>query len=149
MGGYGAIKAALLRPERYAAAASLSGVLSVEVLSTHSDDPRRKEFAYLFGDLEKLPGSEHDPEVWLKRAARNPTALPLLFIACGWQEDLYPLSGLFYAACNALGVPAEYHEQDGHHDWFLWDSQIRRFLTGVLGALPAEDAEPPVRAQVE
>ena len=147
MGGYGAIKAALLRPERYAAAASLSGVLSVEILKTHSDDPRGKEFSQLFGDLTELPGSEHDPEAWLKRAATRSAALPRLYIACGRQEDLYPLSGMFYRACKAMGVPAEYDEEDGHHDWFLWDSQIRKFLTGVLGALPAEGTLPVARAE--
>jgi len=146
MGGYGAVKAALLHPERYAAAASLSGVLSLEILRTHSDDPRRKEFAYLFGDLKQLRGSEHDPEVWLKRAAATSGPLPRLYIACGRQEDLYPLSGLFYAACKAAGVPAEYHEEDGHHDWFLWDRQIRHFLAAVLGPLPAEDATQPRQA---
>ena len=43
----------------------------------HPDDPRRPEFALLFGDLGKLSGSEHDPAVWLQRAAKNPTACPV------------------------------------------------------------------------
>ena len=60
-------------------------------------------------------------------------ALPRLFIACGRQEDLYPLSLLFHAACQKLGVEVDYHEEDGKHDWFFWDTQIRRFLNAVLG----------------
>jgi putative tributyrin esterase len=138
MGGYGAFKAALLRPELYAAAASFSGVLSLDILQLLPDDPRREEFTWLFGDLAKLPGSEHDPAAWLKRAAKNPSKLPRLFIACGRQEDVYPLSGLFYAACQALGVPADYHEEDGRHDWLFWDAQIRRFLREMLGAISLE-----------
>jgi putative tributyrin esterase len=136
MGGYGAFKAALLHPELYAAAASFSGVLSLEILKLNPDDQRRKEFALLFGDLDKLSGSEHDPAVWLKRAAQNPSALPRLFIAVGRQEDLYPLSGYFHTACQSLGVRSEYHEEDGHHDWFLWDRQIRQFLVSILGPIP-------------
>ena len=138
MGGYGAFKAALLRPELYAAAASFSGVLSLAILQTMPDDPRRDEFAFLFGDLEKLAGSEHDPAVWLKRAAQNPFLLPRLFIAVSRQEDIYPLSGMFHAACQSLGVQAEYHEEDGGHDWFFWDGQIRRFLAAVLGPIPTQ-----------
>jgi len=138
MGGYGAFKAALLRPELYAAAASFSGVLSLAILQTMPDDPRRDEFAFLFGDLEKLAGSEHDPAVWLKRAAQNPSLLPRLFIAVSRQEDIYPLSGMFHAACQSLGVQAEYHEEDGGHDWFFWDGQIRRFLAAVLGPIPTQ-----------
>jgi putative tributyrin esterase len=136
MGGYGAFKAALLRPELYAASASFSGMLSLEFLKANPNDPRRDEFALLFGDLDQLAGSEHDPAVWLQRAAQNPSALPRLFIAVGCQEDLYPLSGYFYAACQSLGVPSEYHEEDGRHDWFLWDRQIRQFLASSLGPIP-------------
>jgi S-formylglutathione hydrolase FrmB len=132
MGGYGAFKAALLRPELYSAAASFSGVLSLEVLRAIPNDPRQEEFAFLFGDLGKLAGSEHDPAVWLKRAAQNPSLLPRLFISCSRQEDLYPLSVKFHAACQSLGLHAEYHEEDGSHDWFFWDTQIRRFLAAVL-----------------
>jgi S-formylglutathione hydrolase FrmB len=132
MGGYGAFKAALLRPELYSAAASFSGVLSQEFIRANPRDPRREEFTLLFGDLEKLAGSEHDPAVWLQRAAQDPSRLPRLHIACGRQEDVYPLSGLFYAACQSLGISAEYYEEDGNHDWFLWDRLIRRFLAGVL-----------------
>jgi len=138
MGGYGAFKAALLRPELYAAAASFSGVLSLAILQTMPDDPRRDEFAFLFRGLEKLAGSEHDPAVWLKRAAQNPSLLPRLFIAVSRQEDIYPLSGMFHAACQSLGVQAEYHEEDGGHDWFFWDGQIRRFLAAVLGPIPTQ-----------
>jgi len=138
MGGYGAFKAALLRPELYAAAASFSGVLSLAILQTMPDDPRREEFAFLFGDLEKLAGSEHEPAVWLQRAAQNPSLLPRLFIAVSRQEDIYPLSGMFHAACQSLGVQADYHEEDGGHDWFFWDGQIRRFLAAVLGPIPTQ-----------
>ncbi len=136
MGGYGAIKAALLRPELYCAAASFSGVLSLEVLRVIPNDPRREEFTWLFGDLEELTGSEHDPAAWLQRAAKNPALLPRLFIAVSRQEDIYPLSGMFHAACQSLGVQADYHEEDGGHDWFFWDGQIRRFLAAILGPIP-------------
>jgi putative tributyrin esterase len=136
MGGYGAFKAALLHPERYAAAASLSGVLSLGIFQLLPDDPRREEFTTLFGDLGKLAGSEHDPAAWLGTAAKDPSILPRLFIYTGKQEDIYPLSGMFHAACQKLGIQSVYFEEDGTHDWFLWDGQIRRFLASVLGPIP-------------
>jgi S-formylglutathione hydrolase FrmB len=139
MGGYGAVKAALLHPENYTAAASFSGVLSYAVFNLlPADDPRREEFALLLGDLEKLTGSEHDPTVWLERGAKNPSQLPRLFIFTGRQEDIYPLSGMFHSACQKLGIQSDYFEEDGTHDWFLWDGQIRRFLAAVLGPIPTK-----------
>ncbi len=132
MGGYGAFKAAFLYPELYSAAASFSGLLSLAFITAYPNDPRRGEFEYLFGNLEKMTGSEHDPAVWLKRAAINPGKLPDLYIACGRQDDLYPLNTQFYAACQSLGIQVEYHEEDGFHDWFFWNAQIQRFLAANL-----------------
>ena len=137
MGGYGAFKAAFARPERYAAAASLSGVLSLVFLRLFPNDPRRDEFATLFGDLEKLAGSPHDPEAWFRQAAQDPSRLPRLFMSCGRQEDLYPIYRLAQASLQNLGIPVEYYEEDARHDWFFWDSQIRRFLASVLGPIPS------------
>jgi S-formylglutathione hydrolase FrmB len=120
-----------------ASLASFSGVLAIAVLQLlpHTD-PRRDEFALLFGDLEKLVGSEHDPAVWLERAAKDPSRLPRLFISVSRQEDIYPLSGMFHAPCQSLGVQSEYDEEDGTHDWFFWDRQIRLFLAAILGPIP-------------
>ena len=52
------------------------------------------------------------------------------------REDISPLSGMFHAACQSLGVQSEYHEEDGAHDWFFWDGQIRLFLAAILGPIP-------------
>jgi len=133
MGGYGAFKAAFMHPERFSVAASFSGVLSLDILKMNPADPRYEEFTYLFGDLEKLNGSEHDPAVWLKRASANPSVLPKLHIVCGRQEDLYPLSQMYAKACISLGIRVNYHEEDGKHDWFFWNAQIQRLLEIELG----------------
>lgn len=132
MGGYGAIKAALAYPERFCAAASFSGFLSLEFLNAHPNDPRRAEFGCLLGDLQQLAGSPHDPAEWLRQAAQHPALLPRLFLACGRQDDLYPLNRLFQAQCQVHGVGLEYHEEDAGHTWAFWDAQIRRFLAAVL-----------------
>ncbi len=137
MGGYGAFKVAFAQPERFAAAASFSGVLSLEFIRLFPNDPRRPEFANIFGDLEKLFGGENDPAVWYLRAAQDVSRLPRLFMSCGQQEDLYPLNQMVYAAFQKLGIPVDYHEENARHDWFFWDREIRRFLTEVLGPIPA------------
>ncbi len=137
MGGYGAFKAALLFPSRYAAAASFSGVLSMAILSLlPENDPRKDEFSWLFGDLDLLVGSEHDPTFWIQGAAKDAACLPELYISVSCQEDLYPLSGAFHALCQSLGIHSTYHEEDGAHDWFFWDRQMRWFLEAILGPIP-------------
>ena len=140
MGGYGAMKMAFNFPERYAAAASFSGMLSLEFLRRYPDDPRNKMFEFVFGELASLHGSQHDPLTWLRQATSNPSALPRLYASCGWQDDLYPLNQLFWGTCQQLGIPVETYEEDAMHDWHFWEKEIKHFLKLVLG-------EPPERKE--
>jgi putative tributyrin esterase len=128
MGGYGAFKAAFRCPDRYAAAASISGVLSLEILRALPDDPRQAEFVHIFGELDKLSGSEHDPNTWIKHAAEAAVPLPRLHVTSGRQEDIYPLGLYFVSMCQASGIDVAYHEEDGRHEWPFWNQQIQRFL---------------------
>ena len=133
MGGFGAFKAALNYPERFAAAASLSGVLSLEILKLNPEDPRYHEFTYIFGDLTKLAGTQHDTMVWLQKAAQHPQDLPMLYMACGQQDDLFPLNEMFYDAAQKMSVPIQYDKEDGGHVWPFWEKFIQRFLVYALG----------------
>ncbi len=91
-----------------------------------------KSSRLLFGDLKKLPGSQHDPVVWLQQAVANQVSLPKLFIACGKQDKLFPLNIYFNAACQKAQVDVEYRESDGDHNWTYWNEQIQWFLSRVL-----------------
>ena len=135
MGGYGAMKAGLLHPEKYSAVASFSGVLSMDMLVPHLQADRQElaEFSLIFGDIQKAPGSAFDPIAWLKNFDLHAADLPRLFVSCGRQDDLYPMTRHFADTCRQLGFPVDYHEEDGQHTWDLWDREITRFLKAVLG----------------
>jgi len=133
MGGYGAFKMAFKYPQRFFAAASFSGFLSLAFIQANPDDPRIPEFAHLFGDLKNLAGSELDPVSWFTKAAQNPAELPRLFLSCGQKDDLYPLNRMVYAALQQMKIPVDYHEEDAKHDWYFWDREIQRFLSEIWG----------------
>src|SRR5262249_36404389 len=57
MGGYGAFKLALTYPERYAAAASLSGALDVVALAQAAAETGAGELKHIFGVVQALSGS--------------------------------------------------------------------------------------------
>src|SRR5215207_2596202 len=76
MGGYGAFKLVLTHPDRFAAAASLSGALDInEVVKPVRNDPENKawlaEMRTVFGDLSKVPGSKHDLFALAKKVSRG------------------------------------------------------------------------------
>jgi putative tributyrin esterase len=132
MGGYGAFKLALTYPDRFAAAASLSGALDIQaVVSEKKDDPLNKawlvEMRNVFGDLEKVPGSKHDLLVLAKSAAKA-ALKPRLYQCCGTEDFLYADNLRFRDAIRQLSLDLTYEEGPGEHTWAYWDKMIQNVL---------------------
>ena len=121
MGGYGAIKLALRHPDRFAAAASLSGALSVERRPAW----REAEWDRTFGSLARARAQGDDLLALV--ASLDPIDVPPLWAWCGTEDDLDD-NRAFRDACAARGVALEYAEGPGAHEWSVWDAGIRRVL---------------------
>ena len=136
MGGYGAFKCALTKPEQYAAAASLSGALDIVSLVTRrppggrrSAGPRQPNLMkMIFGNLRNLKGSQHDLLHLLEQNAASQVELPALYITCGTEDFLYTDNLTFRDRAQQLGVPLTYHEEPGTHEWGYWDRNIQKVL---------------------
>ena len=135
MGGYGAFKLALCRPQCFAAAASLSGALDVAGFSEGWQEERNAEMAQIFGPLDKLPGSEHDLFHLAQKAVSDGARLPALFQCCGTEDPLYEGNIRFKRHAERLGIPVHYVEGPGAHEWGYWD----RLIQEVLAWLPLRD----------
>ena len=118
MGGYGAMRLALTHPERFAAAASLSGALDVVAISAFAE--RRDELRRIFGER---PGPDVDLVALLDRAAR--ATLPPLYVGCGTEDELLPFSERFAERAQEAGADVTTDFRAGDHDWPLWDAMIR------------------------
>lgn len=130
MGGFGAMKHALLQPERFATAASFSGALNLLLIpsSEESDHFIPGEGEALFGSAEKLRDSDNDLLALLRRNHAAGVTLPHLYQWCGTEDELYPLNLTFRDQCRALGIPLEYFEGPGCHRWEYWDTWIQNYL---------------------
>jgi S-formylglutathione hydrolase FrmB len=134
MGGYGAFKLALTYPERYAAAASLSGVVDIADTSIHRTarkDDWKAEFRAIFGDLNKIAGSEHDLFALAKKVAKAPIK-PRLYQCCGTEDILYEGNVRFRDAVRKLPLDLTYEEGPGEHVWPYWDKMIQNVLKWML-----------------
>ncbi|POR26695.1 alpha/beta hydrolase [Paenibacillus polymyxa] len=136
MGGYGAFKLALQHPERFAAAASLSGVMDLHASRT---DPMQNamspaEWLNIFGS-DEIRGTDHDLLELLQRHATLGTSLPRLYQCCGTEDFLYKGNQAFRETCNTTGVPLTYEEGPGAHEWGYWDAKIQ----DVLAWLPLKE----------
>ena len=137
MGGYGAFKMALSHPDRYAAAASLSGAVDMVARARElagSDPMHRREIEDTFGPLDKLAGSSNDLLFLLdKLAARK--RRPLLYQWCGSEDFLYQNNVDFHQHAKKCGIKIKYSKGPGSHTWDKWDEQIEK----VLAWLPLKD----------
>jgi putative tributyrin esterase len=129
MGGYGAFKLGLTHPEQYGAAASLSGAMDVQALA-NSRDP--KEFSRIFGDLERIPGTNNDLFTLADRLKTSGTTQPRLFQCCGTEDFLYEDNIRFRDHCLGLGLQLEYEQEPGTHEWGYWDAKIQRVLAWLF-----------------
>ena len=138
MGGYGAFKLAFRHPERYAAAASLSGALR------HFDQEAAAgatvewidELTNVFGDLANFPTSEENVYYLATQLAASGAPSPLFYQCCGIDDFLYADNQQFKRHAATLGLPLTYAEGPGEHNWAYWDQQIQQ----VLAWLPLQAA---------
>jgi putative tributyrin esterase len=125
MGGYGAMKWALREPQRFAAAASLSGALGLSDQHNGADPSFRPVLDRAFGDVP-IAGSGNDVRHLVRTA--DPSVLPALYVACGSDDFLFQESLAFIEDARAAGVELTTRLGEGDHDWGYWDSQIQDVL---------------------
>jgi len=123
MGGYGAFKLALNRPQQYGAAASFSGAINIAERDWEAFGPL---MANVFGSREEIRQPPHNLLAVIKTL---PAAdCPLLFQACGTEDFLYQENHVFRDAAQAAGLPLTYTEGPGGHEWSYWDARIQDVL---------------------
>ena len=133
MGGYGAMKAALLCPETFGGCIALSGSYDITRKNRELTDTILGEWQSIFGarpaDLE---GSEFDLFAAAKRRAEEGTELPKMYLWCGTEDHLLGVSRRFHAHLEQLKIPHAYSESEGDHSWKWWDQQIQKALCWLL-----------------
>lgn len=134
MGGYGAIKCALTRPDRFGMCASLSGALDIAALDNLNPIAEwRCIFDHDLKSTTELAGTEHDLFHLADKMAEQGTPFPKTFIWCGTGDWLLDSNARFSAHLNKLGVDHEYVESEGWHAWNWWDLHIQSALKYLIG----------------
>ena len=128
MGGYGAMKLGLRCPEKYAAAASLSGSLDIVARVAASTGEARAELKNVHGDLDAVAGSHADLFAAGDDLVASGAPRPRLFAWCGTEDFVYEQNQTFRAHCRTIGLTLDYSEGPGGHTWDMWDEQIQRVL---------------------
>lgn len=136
MGGYGAVKVALRRPERFAAVASLSGVLDYaalcqKIMTGQWDDVCPQELRALHGE-SGMPGKEDDVLALVAQAAKDPNR-PRMIQLCGTEDFLYEDNQTFRRIADEASYGHTYREGPGDHEWPYWDKAVQHAFQFFCG----------------
>ncbi|WP_079709249.1 alpha/beta hydrolase [Paraliobacillus ryukyuensis] len=129
MGGYGALKWALHKPDHFAAAASLSGVLDIasHVQSQDKNNPLAEVLYRVFGDQD-IRGTEHDLLHLVNQLNQSEFTVPNIYQACGTEDFLYQENLAFKEACTTTKLAVQTTFDPGTHEWGYWDHHIQKVL---------------------
>ena len=142
MGGYGAIALALRHPDRFAAAASHSGVLSLLYAGPHpvalpaqyitSSDSlglarRGGSIGLAFG-TDTTGWYANDPARLARKLHAASGPMPALSIDVGTEDGLVDQNRAFHWELGQLGIVHAYAEWPGKHDWRYWPAHVGESL---------------------
>ena len=123
MGGYGAVKLGLRRPDLFQSVVSHSGaVLRGQELPP---DSYGAELRRIFG-----PNSVGGPDDLLAQAklVLESGTLPKLRLDCGKEDFLLDENRRFHKELVEMGFPHEYEEFPGDHNWGYWDLHVQEAI---------------------
>jgi S-formylglutathione hydrolase FrmB len=135
MGGWGAMRFAMLRPDLFVAAAGLSAAIVTADQAT--TEPWRGWFTGVFGTpFDPARFRAASPLALVPRlAAADPR--PALFLTCGDDDELGLEEGsvLLHRALERAGIASELRVTDGGHGWAVWARELDPVLRFVGTAL--------------
>ena len=133
MGGYGALKCALRRPDLYGGAMCFSsGFFSLE-------DPKHlMEVYYSEGEMKSILGESmqvrnEDNLDYLIRTFAKDAPKPRLYLSCGTEDWLFPANVRARELLRACGFELTWEEWEGIHDWNFWDVAAKRAMKLFAG----------------
>lgn len=141
MGGFGALRCALSRPERFGWCAAFSSpglnlredfdlkarLLTVEALKGMWGERLINDFQAVLGE-----GLDYDPRLdvpALARALKDASVKPRIRMACGLSDPFFLADNRRFASeMGTLGFDFGYEEWEGGHDWTFFGAALEKAL---------------------
>ena len=137
MGGYGALKCALTKPEQY----GLCGAFSSGCLFIKNDLALMREHgleaaAQIWGPqlANDIPSAFGDDLEWkpeyelteLAKSAKQKGILPKIYMTCGTEDKFYPDHVSFCKELDGIGVDYIFEQWQARHDFLCFDEALKR-----------------------
>lgn len=127
MGGYGALRLAMLYPETFGAAASFSGAFNLKAVGEYLEANHARG-TQVWGSITRMPQEKWDIVLLTQEALKRDAELPKLMLSCGTEDYTLEVNRKMKADLEALGIELNYEEHPGMHNWDYWETHIQRVL---------------------
>ncbi|MEG2813575.1 MAG: alpha/beta hydrolase-fold protein [Oscillospiraceae bacterium] len=131
MGGYGALKCALRKPEQYKACASFSSVCDIKnMINEKMPAANVDQLIAVLGQDLKVPETD---DLYLLSLNLPKTCRPKIFMTCGTEDMLYPQNQSLKSHFEKNGYDITFNEWEGDHNWDFWEQSLKIMFDFYFG----------------
>lgn len=137
MGGYGAVRNGLKYSRQFSRIIALSAAMIMYNIAGMPVDFKNsiadyKYYARVFGDLDRLLGSDKDPEALITRMKKAGERIPDIYMACGTEDFGLEANRRYHEFLASEGIKHTYMESPGQHNWKFWNKYIEKAILWAL-----------------
>lgn len=137
MGGYGALRNGMKYADTFSHIICLSsacGIFDREKDYRTSKMTAQDDFLL---NLDDYRDKDCDPDILIEKLLERKKTekdfeIPRFYVSCGLQDPLIEDNRRFRDKLNKAGFDVTYYEGEGGHDWFFWDSEIKKIFDRFL-----------------
>lgn len=133
MGGYGAFMLAMKNPDKFAAAASMSGAMDacfrirrddLEMIQ-HKCADMDENMRNIFGSPKEYDNTDKDLYYLAKKLDKKEGDHPRLFLCCGLEDELHDQNLQMKEFLEKeTNLDFQYKESHGIHNWYYWNKAL-------------------------
>lgn len=126
MGGYGALKCALRKPEQYYLCGAFSSRCNIRSKLINEESQDYNEFKAILGtNFENVDSADlYD----IAYDSSKKSVKPKIFMTCGTEDALYQENLKFKERLESLNFELYYESWPGKHDWYFWNTSLKKIL---------------------
>ena len=133
MGGYGAVKIALLCHDTFGGCGALSATLDIILRDKlHPVNQKKGIFGFDIESYEDIRGTDHDLFSLIKKKHSEGIKMPKMYLWCGDDDPNFDPYERYHALLNELDIEHLYEHSEGDHSWKWWDLHIQDALKYLL-----------------
>ena len=135
MGGFGAFRLAVNRPELFGRAGAFAGSIEMATIverNARGLQPGGADFGWAFGGYENMINNSNDVMFMARDCVRR-GVMPKLYMVCGRDDFGYALNTIARDDLRLVGADVRWIEREGVHSYDCWDPEVPAFLDWVEG----------------